>query len=60
MQEKFGTAIADFDMKNVGWCLGYMRDLRETTKTKFDEVTAHIMTYVEEYEFYSEEEIEIL
>lgn len=49
-----------FDAKKLQWCREYVELMRGITLSKFDDVTAHILEYIEVYTKLTKEEIEKL
>ena len=57
MQDIQGEAMAMFDKDKIEWCDHYRQELRQLQIKKFDEVTAHIMEYMDTYIKRTPEEI---
>jgi hypothetical protein len=49
-------AVRNFE--KIGWCQTYVEKLRELTLSKYDDISAHILTYIEEHTKPTEEELE--
>ena len=58
MQNIQGEAMAMFDMAKLEWCKDYTNQLRHIEMKKFDDITAHILMYMEKHTLLSKEEIE--
>lgn len=56
MQNIYGEAMATFDEKKQAWCNMYRDELRKISLRKFDEITAYMMEYIENYIQQTEEE----
>jgi hypothetical protein len=57
MQNIYGNALANFDHSKVEWCEYYMGQMRHLIFQKYDDVTAHILEYIEDYIKYTKEEL---
>jgi hypothetical protein len=57
MQNIYGNALANFDHSKVEWCEYYMSQMRHLIFQKYDDVTAHILEYIEDYIKYTKEEL---
>jgi hypothetical protein len=53
-------SMAQYDYAKIEWCNHYIAQLRAIMQTKYDKVSAEILTYIENYTKYTDEEIEIL
>jgi hypothetical protein len=53
-------SMAQYDYAKIEWCNLYIEQLRAIMQTKYDLVSAEILTYIENYTKYTDEEIEIL
>ena len=47
-----------FDLGKLEWCKDYTNQLRMIETKKFDDITAHILMYMEKHTTLSKEEIE--
>ena len=50
-------AIAQYDTQKIKSCQNYIKEIREITSEKFDHISAHVLTYIENYTKYTDEEI---
>jgi hypothetical protein len=57
MQYKKGEALANHNSKMLEWCSRHTEALREIERTKFDEVTAFILEYLDVHTKLTAEEI---
>lgn len=57
MQSILGNAMANYNYSKVEWCQDYMILMRSMIFKKYDEVSAHILEYIEEYTKYTNEEM---
>ena len=57
LQDKRGEALAMYDREKLQWCHDYMDKLRGIELAKFDEVSAHILEYMDLHTKLTEEEI---
>jgi hypothetical protein len=53
-------SMAQYDYAKIEWCNHYIEQLRAIMQTKYDKVSAEILTYIENYTKYTDEEIEAL
>lgn len=53
-------ALAEYQFGRIEWCNQYIKETREIIHQKYDEISAHILTYIENYQKYTEEELENL
>ena len=53
-----GEALAMYDAQKLEWCRGYTEKLRKIELTKWDEICAHVLEYMEVHTKLSPEEIE--
>jgi len=60
MQNLYGNAMANFNNSKVEWCHEYIHLMRSLIFEKYDQVTAHILEYVEDYIKYTKEELQKL
>jgi len=58
MQDMLGNALAEYKFDKFQWCIYYMDLLRKVTMRKYDEVSAHILEYIEEHIYFTKEEKE--
>ena len=57
LQDISGEALAMHNQPKLEWCRKYTEILREIELRKFDEISAHILEYMERYTKLTEEEI---
>ena len=57
MQYKKGEALANHDKKALDWCARHSETLRKIEHSKFDEVTAFILEYMDVHTKLTAEEI---
>lgn len=53
-------SLAQYDYLKIEWCLHYIEQLRAIMQMKYDKVSAEILTYIENYTKYTDEEIETI
>ena len=53
-------SMAQYDYAKIEWCNRYIEQLRAIMQLKYDKVSAEILTYIENYTKYTDEEIEAL
>lgn len=58
MQDMSGEALAMYNATKLEWCRGYTEKLRKIELTKFDQICAHILDYMEVHTKLTPEEIE--
>ena len=58
INEIYCEALAQYDYGKMKWCMDYIRELRSIIFHKYDEISAQILTYIENYTKYSEAELE--
>jgi hypothetical protein len=58
MQNIQGEAMAMFDLGKLEWCKDYTNQLRMIETKKLDDITAHILMYMEKHTTLTKEEIE--
>lgn len=49
-------ALAQYDVAKIKWCNDYIEQIRSIINIKFDQVSAEILTYLENYTCYTEKE----
>jgi len=49
MQNIYGESLATFNEDKIKWCNNYRDELRKISLRKFDEITAYMMEYIENY-----------
>jgi hypothetical protein len=52
--------MAQYDYAKIEWCNLYIDQLRSIMQMKYDKISAEILTYIENYTKYTDEEIEAL
>lgn len=52
-----GEAKAQYNFSKVAWCNEKIKTIREIAIEKWDHVSAYILTYIETYTKYTEEEM---
>ena len=57
MQNIEGEALAMFDLDRLEWCRSYIKMLRGIESSKFDDICAHTLLYMEMYTRLTKEEI---
>lgn len=55
-----GEALTQYDYDKINWCHHYIKQIRDTISDKYDQISAQILTYIENYWKYTDEEIEAL
>ena len=50
-------ALAQYDYTKIKWCRFYLNELRNIIIHKYDEISAYILTYIENYTKWSPEEL---
>ncbi len=58
MQSILGDAQSEYKGSQVDWCWGYMKLMRSEVLNKFDNITAKILEYIEEFSKYKKGELE--
>ena len=53
-------AISQYDYEKIRWCQNYIEALRKITLDKYDQISAKILTYIENYTKYTEEDLQKL
>jgi hypothetical protein len=53
-------SLAQYDYAKIEWCTLYIEQLRAIMQMKYEKVSAEILTYIENYTKYTDEEIEAL
>ena len=53
-------ALATYDYAKIEWCNNYIKEIRQIIHQKYDEISAHVLTYIENYTKYTEAELEEL
>ena len=53
-------ALAQYDYLKIKWCNRYIQELREIILLKYDEISAHILTYIENYTKYTDQELQAM
>jgi len=51
-------AKSQYDYPKIRWCQAYIEEIRAITKKKFDDISADVLTYIENYTEFTEEELE--
>jgi hypothetical protein len=51
-------AKSQYDYVKIKWCLAYIEEIRAITKKKFDDISSDVLTYIENYTEFTEEELE--
>lgn len=57
MQNILGKALSNYNTSKAEWCYKYMQDMRSIIFEKYDEVTAYILEYIEDYTKYTKDEL---
>ena len=53
-------AMAQYDYNKIQWCQDYIKEIREIIMQKYDEISAQVLTYIEHYTKYTDEELKEL
>lgn len=57
MQNILGNALSNYNASKVEWCNEYMNQMRQMIFEKYDDITSHILEYIEDYTKYTKEEL---
>lgn len=57
MQNILGRALSNFNYTQSEWCYEYMNIMRKLIFEKYDEVSAFILEYIEDYTKFTKEEL---
>eukprot|EP00347_Sterkiella_histriomuscorum_P021634 403333299 len=58
MQNILGNALSNYNISKVEWCNEYMHQMRQRIFEKYDDVTAYILEYIEDYTKYTKDELQ--
>jgi hypothetical protein len=57
IEKILGESLSQYDYKKIQWCEEYIKQIREISTVKFDHISAVVLTYIENYTKYTEEEM---